>query len=175
MTRRRVRAPRRDQQRGDAAPLNPSGANGLRAPSRLLSQARDPLTCRDAAALAAHLCAPRRHGGFRSHSARAPGRRFESCRSAVTACFVFQLALEGWRHGRRTPPLTLVDWRRSVADTVYTIRARGPEDGAAAERAALRPADPTAARLRQSLNIAGCAGAGGRRDLLWNSRKPPVS
>lgn len=42
----------------------------------------------------------------------------------VTACFVLQLALEGWRHGRLTPPLTLVDWHRSLADTVETIRSR---------------------------------------------------
>lgn len=42
----------------------------------------------------------------------------------VTACFVLQLTFEGWRHGRRTPPLTLVDWHRSLGDSVETIRAR---------------------------------------------------
>ncbi|MFN8642513.1 MAG: Coq4 family protein [Candidatus Binatia bacterium] len=41
----------------------------------------------------------------------------------VTACFVIQLALEGWRHGRRTPPLTLVDWPARLDDPVACIRA----------------------------------------------------
>jgi ubiquinone biosynthesis protein Coq4 len=42
----------------------------------------------------------------------------------VAACFVIQLALEGWRHGRRTPPLTLVDWDRCWEDSIDDIRAR---------------------------------------------------
>ena len=42
----------------------------------------------------------------------------------VTACFVLQLALEGWRHGRQSPPLTLVDWHRSLDDSLTEIRQR---------------------------------------------------
>ena len=42
----------------------------------------------------------------------------------ATACFVLQLALEGWRHGRQSPPLTLVDWHRSLGDSLATIRQR---------------------------------------------------
>ncbi len=42
----------------------------------------------------------------------------------ATACFVLQLALEGWRHGRQSPPLTLVDWHRSLDDSLAAIRAR---------------------------------------------------
>jgi len=44
--------------------------------------------------------------------------------SPVTACFFLQLALEGWRHGRQSPPLTLVDWHRSLDDSLPAIRAR---------------------------------------------------
>ena len=40
----------------------------------------------------------------------------------ATACFVIQLALEGWRHGRRTPPLTLVDWHGRLDEPVAAIR-----------------------------------------------------
>jgi ubiquinone biosynthesis protein Coq4 len=41
----------------------------------------------------------------------------------AAACFVIQLALEGWRHGRRTPPLTLVDWDGRFEESIDTIRA----------------------------------------------------
>jgi ubiquinone biosynthesis protein Coq4 len=40
----------------------------------------------------------------------------------AAACFVIQLALEGWRHGRQTRPLTLVDWDERFDDPVDTIR-----------------------------------------------------
>jgi ubiquinone biosynthesis protein Coq4 len=42
----------------------------------------------------------------------------------VTAGFVLQLALEGWRHGRQSPPLTLVDWHARLDDSLATIRDR---------------------------------------------------
>lgn len=44
--------------------------------------------------------------------------------SPITACLFLQLALEGWRHGRQSPPLTLVDWHRSLDDSLDTIRSR---------------------------------------------------
>lgn len=42
----------------------------------------------------------------------------------VTACFVLQLTLEGWRHGRQSPPLTLVDWHARLDDSLAAIRER---------------------------------------------------
>jgi len=42
----------------------------------------------------------------------------------AAACFLLQLALEGWRHGRRTPPLTLVDWDERFDESVESIRQR---------------------------------------------------
>jgi len=42
----------------------------------------------------------------------------------AAACFVIQLALEGWRHGRATPPLTLVPWDERFDDSLEAIRQR---------------------------------------------------
>lgn len=42
----------------------------------------------------------------------------------AAACLVIQLALEGWRHGRQTPPLTLVDWDRLWDEPIDRIRDR---------------------------------------------------
>lgn len=41
----------------------------------------------------------------------------------AAACFVIQLALEGWRHGRQTRPLTLVDWDERFDEPIDAIRA----------------------------------------------------
>ena len=60
----------------------------------------------------------------------------------ITACLVLQLALEGWRHGRRTPPLTLVDWHRSLGDSVDAIRSR---EGIEPYQSLLPDSPPTAA------------------------------
>jgi ubiquinone biosynthesis protein Coq4 len=58
----------------------------------------------------------------------------------VTACFFLQLALEGWRHGRQSPPLTLVDWHGSLDDSLATIRAR---EGIAVYQSLLPDSPPT--------------------------------
>ena len=41
----------------------------------------------------------------------------------LAASFFLQLTLEGWRHGRNTPPLTLVDWYDRWDESVDDIRA----------------------------------------------------
>ncbi len=40
----------------------------------------------------------------------------------AAAPFFVQLSLEGWRHGRATPPLTLVDWYEHWDDSIEDIR-----------------------------------------------------
>ncbi len=40
----------------------------------------------------------------------------------AAAPFFVQLSLEGWRHGRNTPPLTLVDWYERWDDSIEDIR-----------------------------------------------------
>ncbi|MBX3027039.1 hypothetical protein KF840_19200 [bacterium] len=57
----------------------------------------------------------------------------------VTTGFVLQLALEGWRHGRQSPPLTLVDWHASLGDSLAAIRAR---EGIAPYRSLLPDSPP---------------------------------
>ena len=36
--------------------------------------------------------------------------------------FFLQLTYEGWRHGRNTPPLTLVDWYELWDESIDEIR-----------------------------------------------------
>ena len=42
----------------------------------------------------------------------------------VLAPVVLQATLEGWRHGRRTPPMMLVDWHTLWDEPLDAIRAR---------------------------------------------------
>lgn len=45
-------------------------------------------------------------------------------RTAMMAPIVLQVMLEGWRHGRQTRPLMLVDWHDAWNDTIDALRAR---------------------------------------------------
>jgi ubiquinone biosynthesis protein Coq4 len=45
-------------------------------------------------------------------------------RTPNLAPIVLQVTLEGWRHGRKTPPLMLVDWHEAWNETIETLRAR---------------------------------------------------